>query len=121
MAKAYSMDLRERVLAGCDDGIRPATLVSRYLVSRSWVYKLLKQRRETGSVEPRRGRTGPHPKLAGYEEQLTQLVREHPDATLEELRRKLDVSVCITTLWTALRTLGLTLKKSHVRRRATAA
>lgn len=121
MAKAYSMDLRVRVLADYDEGTRPVDLVRRYRVSEWWVYKMIRQRRETGCVEPRRGRTGPKPKLAGHGERLRELVGEDPDATLEELRARLGISTGISTLWRALRDLKLTLKKSHSRRGATAA
>jgi transposase len=40
------------------------------------------------------------------------LVEEQPDATLNELRQRLGVSVSLTTLWTTLKKLGMTLKKS---------
>lgn len=121
MAAAYSVDLRKRVLADYDEGIGPVELARRYRVAESWIYKMLRQRRETGSIEPLYGKPGPKVKLGGHGERLGRIVRKYPDATLEELRRKLRVRVSISMLWRALRDLGLTLKKSHSRRRATAA
>ena len=50
MAKAYSMDLRERVLKDCDTGMRSEDVAQKYTVSASWVYDLRKKRRETGSI-----------------------------------------------------------------------
>lgn len=112
MGKAYSTDLRLRVLADYDDGLRPVHLAQRYRVSERWIYQLLRRRKETGCIEPLRGQTGPKPKLVGHEKRLLKIVKEVPDATLEEIKEKLGLCVSITTLWRGLRDLGLTLKKS---------
>lgn len=109
---SYSIDLRERVLADFDAGLGNDAVARKYRVSSRWVYKLRRQRSETGQIAPRRGKTGPRPKLAAHVEQLMQLVEEQPDATLSELRQKLGVSVSLTTLWATLKKAGLTLKKS---------
>jgi transposase len=121
MAKAYSVDLRARVLADYDEKIRPVELARRYRVARSWIYKLLTQRRALGHIEPLKGEMGRKPKLKQQSAQLRQIVADYPDATLDELRQKLPLSVGISTLWRALRALKLTLKKSHSRRRTKAA
>ena len=121
MGKAYSTDLRLRVLADYDDGMRPVDLARRYRVSERWIYSLLQQRRETGCIKPRRGHTGPKPKLAGHEKQLRELIDAEPDATLEEIKEEISVCVSISTLWRALRDLGMTLKKSPSCRRTTTA
>ncbi|REK23904.1 MAG: hypothetical protein DWQ42_14180 [Planctomycetota bacterium] len=36
-------------------------LARRYRVSSRWVYKIRRQRAETGEIAPRRGKTGPKP------------------------------------------------------------
>jgi transposase len=110
--RAYSIDLRERVLADVDAGMANDAVARKYRVSSRWVYKLRRQRSETGEIAPRRGKTGPKRKLAAHTEQLVQLVQEQPDVTLSELRERLGVSVSLATVWSALKTLGLTLKKS---------
>jgi transposase len=38
--KAYSIDLRERVLANCDKGMNTQTVATKYRVSKSWVRRL---------------------------------------------------------------------------------
>jgi transposase len=108
---AYSIDLRERVLADFDAGLGNDAVASKYRVSSRWVFKLRRQRSETGDIAPRRGQSGPKPKLAAHSERLLQLVAEQPDATLSELRARLGVAVSLSTLWTALKKLGVTLKK----------
>lgn len=110
--RAYSMDLRVRVLADCDAGMATKKVAEKYSVSVAWVRRLKQRRRESGEVGPRVAKTGPKPKLSGKEQQLEQLVAEEPDATLEELRKKLGVAVSVATIWRSLKALGLTLKKS---------
>lgn len=115
MAKAYSCDLRERVIAACDAGESPEQAGPRFKVSARCIYNWLTLRIETGDLAPRDSRRGPKPKLGDHGEQLRKLVAECPDATLEELRPRLPVKVCIGTLWATLRSLNLSLKKSHSR------
>ena len=110
--RAYSLDLRERVLADFDAGLGNDAVARKYHVSSRWVYKLRRQRSETGAIAPRRGKTGPAPKLAPYAERLLQLVEERPDATLAELRQRLGLAVSVSTVWKTLKALGVTLKKS---------
>ena len=110
--KPYSMDLRVRVLADSDAGMRTAQVAEKYSVSTAWVRRLKQRRRESGQIAPRHG-SGRKPKLDDQQRsQLAKLVSERPDATLEELRNELEVDVCLSTIWLALKSLGLTLKKS---------
>ena len=120
MSAAYSMDLRQRVIAAYDEGrMSVHHLALRFQVKRWWIYKLLRQRRATGSIAPCAGPRGPAPKLAGDRERLRKGVREHPDATLEELREHLGLEVSVSTLWRALEQLKLSFKKSPACRRTT--
>lgn len=121
MGKPYSMDLRERVMAAYDEGVKPKELAERYRLSRRSVNRLAQRRRETGSIEPLYGKPGPQPRLTEHMERLRKIVSRRSDATLEELREELGIKVGISTLWRGLKNLGLTLKKSHPRRRTTAA
>lgn len=113
---AYSIDLRERVLADLDEGMTKADLSRKYRVSTRWIYKLQKQRETTGDIAPRRGGGGPKRKLAEHTERLLQLVQEQPDASLRELRDRLGVAVSIGTVWNTLKALGVTFKKGGARR-----
>ena len=53
MPRPYSVDLRERILNDHDAGSPVEDLAAQYTVSRSWIYTLLQQRRETGSIARR--------------------------------------------------------------------
>ena len=121
MGKPYSVDLRERVVAAYDEGMKPTELAKRYRMSLRSVHRLLERRRETGSIEPLHGKPGPKLVLAEHMEKLQTVVGNKPDATLEELRQELGIQVGISTLWRGLRDLGLTFKKRHPRRGAATA
>jgi transposase len=109
--KPYSVDLRERVLAACDEGMGTAEAAEAFAVSPSWVRKLKQQRRETGSIAPRVGTPGPKPALAPHAGRLRALVRDQPDRRAAEYRDPLGVGAAPVTVWRVLRRLGLTHKK----------
>jgi len=52
MPKPYSLDLRARIMKDYDVGYPIDDLVVHYAVSRSWLYSLIKQRRESGNITP---------------------------------------------------------------------
>jgi transposase len=108
--RAYSMDLRERVLADCDAGQTTKPVAEKYGVSRTWVRSLKQRRRETGEIAPRKG-GGRKRKIDRT--RLAELVRADPDATLAELRERLAIRCALSALWAALHELKLTFKKSR--------
>ena len=110
--KAYSMDLRVRVLADGDAGLSTAEVAEKQRVSASWVRRLKQRRRETGEIAPRPAGYPPPKKLAGQEERLRAYLRATPDATLAKVRRDLGLDGVLSPLWRRLRELKLTLKKS---------
>jgi transposase len=105
------MDLRQRVLADSDAGMKTADAAQKYSVSESWVRRLKQRRRQTGETAPRQQRRGPVPLSATHGEQIRRAVSDQPDATLEELKAKLGLAVALSTLWAAVAALGLRLKK----------
>jgi transposase len=117
MGKAYSQDLRERVMAAVDAGTGAYAAASFFRVSVSYIYKALGRRQRTGETSARPWAGGPKPKLAAHDDALRAHVMSKPDATLAELQAWLiaehDVKVSAGCLWKRLRHLGLTLKKSH--------
>jgi len=52
MARAYSADLRLRILKAYDEGMPIEDIVNPYAVRRATVYSYDQQRRETGRVAP---------------------------------------------------------------------
>jgi transposase len=113
--KAYSIDLRQRVVAACDarDGTREQ-IAARFSVSVAWIRKLLRQRRETGSIAPKPRGGGRAPAFDGPgSARLREAVRADDDATLEELARAAGVACCASAVHRALVRLGVTRKKSR--------
>lgn len=108
--KAYSMDLRERVIGDCDAGMGTAAVARKHRVSPAWVRRLKQHRRERGDLVPR---TGGHRPRSIDRDRLRQLVARRPDATLAELREALGVAVALSAIWYALKQLRLSYKKSR--------
>ncbi len=54
--KAYSLDLRERVLENCDAGLETRQVAVKYRVSESWIRRLKQRRSETPSRSGRNRR-----------------------------------------------------------------
>ena len=109
--EAYSMDLRERVLADCEAGLGTKATAKKYKVSPAWVRRLKQHKRERGDIVPRNGGGSRGRKID--RDRLAELARAQPDATLVELRDRLGVSVTPWAICKALRELKLTYKKSR--------
>jgi transposase len=111
--KAYSQDLRERVVRACDErrGTRQQ-IADLFGVSTAWIRRLLQRRRETGSFAAKPHAGGPAPKMDdGRRARLIVLVAERPDATLHELCDRLGAGVHPSTVCRALARLNLPVKK----------
>jgi putative transposase len=113
MPKPYSLDLRSQILKDYDGGVPIEDLTQHYAVSRSWLYSLIKQRDETGSIAPKEYKRGRKSKLSPYEDVVRKVVAEHPDATLIDFCDLLSehTSVVPTTMSNYLHQLKITRKK----------
>lgn len=116
MPKALSQDLRDRVLAAYDRGMKTRPIVRMFKVSPAWARRVKQRRRELGE-------TGPRPRggvavIKVDRTRLAELVRADPDATLMELRERLGVACALSTICTALQELRLTFKKRRCTRRS---
>jgi len=109
----YSQDLRKRILDTVERGEESLRQIARrFLVSLSFVTQLVQRYRSTGSLQPK-PHGGGNPPVLGPEdlERLRELVRQQPDATLEELQKRLGVACCLMTIARALDKLELPRKK----------
>lgn len=120
MARAYSDDLRRKLLEAHEQGEGSLTeLAKRFRVSEGWAFKISATRRRTGKAErPAGARRGRKSRITGEViEYLRKRVKEQPDRTLVELQEDLrdhrDLEIGITWLWMVLKQIGLRLKKSH--------
>lgn len=117
--EAYSLDLRERIVWACEEGSQTRQeIADEFAVSRSFVQKLLRRRKTEGRIAPKPKRGGPDPILEEADrKRLRQLVKQRTDATLRELGTALQKQggpqVSVTTLWRALQSLDLPVKKKE--------
>jgi transposase len=111
--RAYSMDLRERVLADCDAGVRTRAVAAKYTVSESWVRRLKQTRRDGGRVAPLPHAGGRTPGWVAHADAIRAAVAAAPDATLAEFRRRFALPLSRSALARALLALGLPRKKSR--------
>jgi len=113
--KAYSKDLRLRVLAAVDRGMPSAEVAKTFGVSVSTIKRYLRLREHTGDVQPKPIPGPPARKRMILEEELPSQVRLNPDLTLEEHSELFEethgVEVSTATVSRALKRLGLPLKK----------
>ena len=114
MAKAYPKELRERIVAAHDRGEGGSVLLARrFDVSRAFVCNLLRRRRETGSIEPLEYKPGPKRKLSeAQRDRLIELAGKRGDLTLEQLRRRLRLPVCLSVVHRELKEAGFSFKRS---------
>jgi transposase len=114
MARAYSDDLRRRVVEAVEGGASCRVAAARYRVSVSFVVKLMQRWRAAATVTAKPvGGQRPY-RLAGHAELVQRLVTGRPDLTLEELRGDLakhGIQVGRSSVDRFLTSLGLTRKK----------
>jgi len=117
--KAYSTDLRKRILQRYDQGLGTQVEIAELFgVSRSFVQALIRNRKKRGSIEPKpRGgnRPGPFQKTEG-QDALRLLVVRQSDATIEQLvellRREHDIVTSRSAVDRALKQLGISREKN---------
>ena len=113
--KALSLDLRERIVTAYEAGdVSFAEVGRRFSVSGKVVGKLVRQKRELGTLAPQVHRRGRKPAVSGEQEiQLREHLEKNPDATVLERRQALRLNCSEKTLWQTLRKMGWRFKKSR--------
>jgi transposase len=121
MARPYSLDLRERVVATVLAGASCREVASTFQVSVASVVKWSQRRRATGSAAARpMGRQQPR-SLAGERDWLLARLAEVPDLTLRALVVELGERGVVTSygsVWRIVHDAGISFKKNSVRNRA---
>src|SRR6266545_5701191 len=116
--KAYSVDLRQRVLAALDRGMPRSEVLTTFQVSLASLKRWHAARRDTGDFTPQHPSGGFEPTItADQHHELRAQVAAIPDATLAEHAKRWNAAHASTiSQWTigrAIRLLGLTRKKSR--------
>jgi transposase len=122
MAKGYSKDLRERVVAMVEEGESRREAARLLDLAASTAVRWLDRWTATGSVEAKPGTGHSRSPLKRHEQWLLDLVAKEPDLTLEEirdrLRREKKLAVAVSSVWRFYDRHAITFKKSPARGRA---
>ena len=116
--KAYSVDLRERVVASVESGeCNIPAAARRYKVSAPTIERWLARKRSIGTCAPLPYAGGPTRKLASAEAVIRAAVKAQPDATLQELCERVEKETKIKSnssmMYRELVRLKLPRKKSR--------
>jgi len=117
MGKAFSTDIRERLIGHIKSGRSRRSAAERFGVSPSAAIKLARREARTGSIAPApMGRPRGGGKLAAHVERLIGWVEARPDITLPELAAQLADATGVvahsTSIGRALRAAGFSYKKN---------
>jgi len=123
MAKPYSLDLRERVVAYINAGHTRREAAKQFSISHSSAIRWAARAGKEGSpaAKPMGGKR--RDALKDQRDWLLKHVKKHPDLTLDARLRLLERRGCkivSDTLWRFLRKEDVSFKKNAVRRRAKA-
>lgn len=93
MTRAFSNDLRQRVVAAVDGGMTRRAAADRFGIAVSTAIKWVQRWRLTGSWSPRRfgGDRRSH-RLDAFREEILGLVAARPDMTLAEIAEHLEAA-----------------------------
>jgi transposase len=115
MAKALSVDLRERVIAAVEGGVSGRQAALRFEVSASSVSRWRSKLTQEGQIAPRRqGGDRRSGRIEAHAETILKAVDATPDITLSELQTMLKeagISAGIGTIWRFFARRKITLKK----------
>jgi len=114
MPRAYSNDLRVRIVRAVEAGASRRSTAAKFEVSVSFVIRLVQQWRATGSLKVRGTGGRPRHKLEAHAALVDRLLAEKRDITLDELRAALaqaGVVVGRSSVDRYLKARGLTRKK----------
>lgn len=111
---AYSMDFRHAVARTYDECNSSTEVAEQYGCSASWVRRLIQQRRERGTIEPRSPARTDDQRIYDDADEATirALIKARPDATLLEVAEALGKPAHASTVSRTLDRLGLPRKKS---------
>lgn len=120
--KAYSQDLRQRVLRAIDAGKSQTEVAATFAMSTATIKRYLKARRERGHVLPKAIPGRPNIKGVVLQADLAEQLRAHPDATRQERCQMWEAShgvqVSPASITRARQALGWTRKKDARSKRA---
>lgn len=117
MGKPHPLELRQRVVAHVESGKTHHSAAARFDVSVKFVNDMVRLKRETGSLAPKRQGNLGIGKLTPHETWVRDQVDAKGEITLDEMVVRLaaerGVSVDPSSVWRLFQRLGLTHTKRH--------
>jgi transposase len=121
MPRAYSKDLRTRVLGAVDQGMSAREASRIFAVSPASAIKWVQQWRRSGITEGSAVRGHRTSSLERHTAWLLALIAKQPDLTLVEIKgllRERQVNTCVNSIWRFFKRNNISFKKDFARRRA---
>lgn len=116
MGKPHPIELRERVVSSVEEGSGHRATAKRFNVSIKFVNDMVKLKRETGGLAPKRQGNPGRGKLSGVTDWVRKRIDEKGDLTLDELAAEIwaehGIDVHRSSVGRLLRRLRLTYKKT---------
>ena len=112
MAKAYSNDLREKVMKKAESGMCILHLAKAFNIGRATIYRWLERKGKLGHVRPEEKWQKGHSHLIKDLPGLLKYVSKNPGKTLDELAQGWGEG-CGMTIARALKKAGYTHKKNN--------
>ena len=112
--KTISLDLRTRIIDAVDrHDMTQQQIADRFAVSLGFVKKLVRQRKLIGTIENLHHRAGRKRIVSPEQETLIRdYLKEHPGATLKEIREAFALPCSLVAVFFTLRRMGFTYKKN---------
>ena len=121
MARAYSGDLRVRVIRAVEGGLSARAAARRLGVGESTATAWVGRWRRTGSAQAKSQKGRSRSPLAAHARWLLALITEHADLTLEEIRERLaehGVEAAVSSIWRFYDRHGISCNSSNLIRQS---
>jgi transposase len=113
---AFSVDLRERVIAAIDDNMHIDEAAAVFRVSRRVIYEWLELRKKTGSIEPRIGYQKGHSHKITDWDKFKEFAEQHKQChaakMIIEWKKLTNVDMSESVMYRALKKINYTSKKN---------
>lgn len=112
MAKAYSYDLRQKVINAIQlDGMNKSEAAQVFQLSRNTINLWLKRQEETGDYQAKTTRPHRTSRKVTDWDKFAEFAKEHGDKTQEQMAQLWEAPISARTISRALHQLGLSRKK----------